>query len=88
MPATRCGFVFFGDACILIETKDKTILIDPLVSYEISEGISRYTYHDLPDTLDYIVITHDHQDHCFFETLLQCATKSGTSSCRRTTAAG
>jgi L-ascorbate metabolism protein UlaG (beta-lactamase superfamily) len=62
---------FFGHACILIETRDTSILIDPLVSYEIPEGISRYSYHDLPDTLDYVLITHDHQDHCFFETLLQ-----------------
>lgn len=62
---------FFGHACILIETRDTSILIDPLISYEIPGGISRYTYHDLPDTIDYILITHDHQDHCFFETLLQ-----------------
>ncbi len=62
---------FFGHACILIETRDTSILIDPLISYEIPGGITRYTYNDLPDTLDYVLITHDHQDHCFFETLLQ-----------------
>lgn len=62
---------FFGHACILIETRDTSILIDPLVSYEVPGGIARYTYHDLPDTLDYVLITHTHQDHCVLETLLQ-----------------
>lgn len=62
---------YFGHACILIETRETSILIDPLISYQIPGGLSRYTYQDLPDTLDYVLITHDHQDHCFFETLLQ-----------------
>jgi L-ascorbate metabolism protein UlaG (beta-lactamase superfamily) len=31
----------------------------------------RYTYEDLPQKLDYLLITHNHQDHCMFETLLQ-----------------
>ena len=31
----------------------------------------RYTYADLPETIDYVLITHNHQDHCMFETLLQ-----------------
>lgn len=63
---------YFGHACILIEAAGISIMIDPLVSYETSGGgIHRYTYADLPDTLDYVLITHNHQDHCMFETLLQ-----------------
>jgi L-ascorbate metabolism protein UlaG (beta-lactamase superfamily) len=62
---------YFGHACILIETKDVSVMIDPLVSYEHSRGIPRYTYNDLPARLDYVLITHNHQDHCMFETLLQ-----------------
>ena len=62
---------YFGHACILIETRDVSVLIDPLVSYENGGGIPRYTYHDLPDSIDYVLITHNHQDHCMFETLLQ-----------------
>jgi L-ascorbate metabolism protein UlaG (beta-lactamase superfamily) len=47
-------------------------MIDPLVSYETGGGgLQRYTFADLPDTLDYVLITHNHQDHCMFETLLQ-----------------
>jgi L-ascorbate metabolism protein UlaG (beta-lactamase superfamily) len=62
---------YLGHACILIETKDVSILVDPVVSYTYDNGIPRYTYADLPDKLDYVLITHNHQDHCMFETLLQ-----------------
>lgn len=62
---------YFGHACILIEAGGISIMIDPLLSYETSGGIHRYTYADLPETLDYVLITHNHQDHCMFETLLQ-----------------
>ena len=62
---------YFGHACVLIETKNISILCDPLVSYEHQEGIPRYTYADLPEKIDYALITHNHQDHYMFETLLQ-----------------
>ncbi|MGB7923138.1 MAG: MBL fold metallo-hydrolase [Pyrinomonadaceae bacterium] len=62
---------YFGHACVLIESKNTTILIDPLISYRNDKGIYRYTYADLPETIDYVLITHNHQDHCMFETLLQ-----------------
>ena len=62
---------YFGHACILVETKHVRILVDPVISYEHENGIERYTYADLPETIDYVLITHNHQDHCMFETLLQ-----------------
>lgn len=62
---------YFGHACVLVETKDVSILCDPLISYQHQAGIPRYTYADLPETIDYALITHNHQDHCMFETLLQ-----------------
>jgi thioester reductase-like protein len=62
---------YFGHACVLIETKKLSILCDPLISYQHQEGIPRYTYADLPEKIDYALITHNHQDHCMFETLLQ-----------------
>ncbi|MEA5498671.1 thioester reductase domain-containing protein [Limnoraphis robusta Tam1] len=62
---------YFGHACILIETEDISILCDPLVSYHTLDGIYRYSYADLPPTIDYALITHNHQDHVMFETLLQ-----------------
>lgn len=62
---------YFGHACILIETKNVTVLTDPVISYKHNSGIPRYTFADLPEDIDYVLITHNHQDHCMFETLLQ-----------------
>lgn len=62
---------YFGHACILIETRNASMLFDPLLSYTYEGPISRYTYLDLPDSIDYVLITHNHQDHVLFETLLQ-----------------
>ena len=62
---------YFGHACILVETNETTIICDPVISYQQTNGMYRYTYQDLPEKLDYLLITHNHQDHCMFETLLQ-----------------
>jgi L-ascorbate metabolism protein UlaG (beta-lactamase superfamily) len=62
---------YFGHACILVETGGISIMSDPVLSYTYESNISRYTYLDLPETIDYVLITHNHQDHILFETLLQ-----------------
>jgi L-ascorbate metabolism protein UlaG (beta-lactamase superfamily) len=62
---------YFGHACILIEANGISMLFDPVLSYTYESDISRYTYLDLPDKIDYVLITHNHQDHVLFETLLQ-----------------
>lgn len=69
---------YFGHACVLIETQNISILFDPMLSYTYENGISRYTYLDLPEKIDYVVITHNHQDHILFETLLQIRHKVGS----------
>ncbi|HEX8282848.1 MAG TPA: MBL fold metallo-hydrolase [Pyrinomonadaceae bacterium] len=67
---------YFGHACILVESKETSILFDPVISYKYDNGIERYTYADLPETIDYVVITHGHQDHFMFESLLQLRHKT------------
>ncbi len=63
---------YFGHACVLVETKETCILVDPVISYDGYEtDVNRYTVNDLPDEIDYILITHNHQDHVLLETLLQ-----------------
>lgn len=62
---------YFGHACIMIETKDVNILVDPLISYYGYESsVEHFSDIDLPDEIDYVLITHNHQDHIVFETLL------------------
>lgn len=62
---------YFGHACTVVETRDVTIMTDPLISYKYESDIDRYTYEDLPEKIDYVVITHCHHDHIVLETLLQ-----------------
>lgn len=62
---------YFGHACILVETKDISILVDPLISYYgYTSAVNHFSDVDLPDFIDYVLITHNHQDHILFETLL------------------
>lgn len=62
---------YFGHACILVETKELSILVDPLISYYgYEQNVEHYSDCDIPDELDYVLITHNHQDHILFETLL------------------
>lgn len=69
---------YFGHACVLVQTKSVSILFDPVLSYPIpTNDVPRYTLVDLPDHIDYVVITHNHQDHLMFETLLQLRHKIG-----------
>ena len=67
---------YFGHACILVETRDVSILCDPVISYKDNGGIDRYIHADLPETIDYVVLTHNHQDHVVLETLLQLRHKT------------
>lgn len=69
---------YFGHACVLIESRKVNVLVDPVISYKSDGGIERYTYADLPDRIDYALITHNHQDHCMLESLLQLRHKITT----------
>lgn len=63
---------YFGHACILVESPELCILTDPVISYHgFSSEVGRYTYSDLPDEIDYVLITHNHQDHILLETMLR-----------------
>jgi L-ascorbate metabolism protein UlaG (beta-lactamase superfamily) len=68
---TGARWRYFGHACILIEAAGMNLLFDPVISYTYETDLPRYTYRDLPDEIDYVLITHNHQDHILFETLLQ-----------------
>src|SRR5262249_62910 len=69
---------YFGHACILLEANGSSMLLDPVLSYTYQNNISRYTYEDLPDRIDCALITHNHQDHLLFQTLLHFRSRIGT----------
>ena len=67
---------YFGHACLVLQTPQAAIITDPWVSSDASAA-GRYTYRDLPDHLDLVLITHGHQDHIVLETLLQLRGRVG-----------
>jgi len=62
---------YLGHACLLVESRHVSIMSDPIVSYPHAGAVPRFTWDDLPPVIDYVVITHNHQDHVLVETLLQ-----------------
>lgn len=63
---------YFGHACVLVTSQNgKNILLDPIIPTETSDrGIDRFGFYDLPEKIDYVLITHNHADHVVIETLL------------------
>lgn len=68
---------YFGHACVLIETNQTSILVDAMVSYGYETELPRFTYDDLPEKIDYVILSHSHQDHVMLEHLLQLRYKIG-----------
>lgn len=60
---------YFGHACVLLQTDRTSILVDPMFAWD-TKADRRLTFNDLPDRIDYVVLSHNHQDHCSPEMLL------------------
>lgn len=64
---------------MLVETAaGASVLVDPVIAYESGQTPERYTLTDLPERIDYLLITHNHTDHALIETLLSIRWKVGT----------
>ncbi len=68
---------YFGHACVLIQTSKVSILVDPLLVGDREEAEAALTMDDLPDFIDYVFLTHNHQDHFNPEMLLQLRRRIG-----------
>jgi L-ascorbate metabolism protein UlaG (beta-lactamase superfamily) len=70
---------YAGHACVFVRHRGTTFLIDPVISYSgySREDDGRFTFGNLPDRIDYVLITHNHQDHMLLETLLKIRHRVG-----------
>lgn len=66
---------YFGHAAVLIQSARTSVMIDPVVAWEKGQG--RLSFADLPDFIDFVFLTHNHQDHVCLETLLQLRGRIG-----------
>lgn len=77
-PSKELKVTYYGHACVLLENKGQAILIDPLVAYGHKSVTTKKDLTNIPDSIDYVLISHAHQDHLVIETLLQLRHKIGT----------
>lgn len=69
---------YVGHAGLLIESKQSNVLIDPMIG--VPNELNRddmISYSQLPEKIDYVLLTHNHSDHVHFETLLQLRSRIG-----------
>ncbi len=74
-PGPRIRYV--GHACVLIEWNGISILTDPCLGVSpAAVTTERLTYENLPDRIDYVLVTHAHHDHFCVESLLRLRHKT------------
>ena len=89
LPADRDFYVWFGHSSYLLSLHGTTLLVDPtFVTASPASfinkpfpGTDRYLPEDMPEHLDYLVITHDHYDHLDCETIERLRDRVGRVIC-------
>lgn len=79
LPKDKNLYVWFGHSSFLLQLDGTTILADPVfykgspVSFVNSpfEGTDYYKPKHMPDTIDYLLISHDHWDHLDYNTAIE-----------------
>lgn len=74
----RLRMSYLGHAGLLLETARTNIMVDPVIAVRGEATDDRVvSFSELPETIDYICLTHTHMDHVCLETLLQLRHKTG-----------
>ena len=80
LPDATPTLVWFGHSSYLIKSKGISILVDPVFSGSASPvslfgkafpGANTYGVADMPATIDYLILSHDHYDHLDYETIVK-----------------
>ncbi|MBQ0159553.1 MAG: MBL fold metallo-hydrolase [Bacteroidales bacterium] len=82
-------FVWFGHSSYLLQLGGVRYLVDPVFYAASPVGFINkpfpeadiYKPQDMPDTIDYLVITHDHYDHLDYRTVKELRHKVGKVIC-------
>ncbi|MCO7190795.1 MULTISPECIES: MBL fold metallo-hydrolase [unclassified Pseudoalteromonas] len=69
---------YLGHAGIMVESDTVNVLVDPVIAYRNDEHDNKITFRDLPERVDYVLLTHTHMDHVCIETLVQLRHKIKT----------
>lgn len=70
---------YTGHAGFMVQTPKITILIDPVIAARSDKYADEIIgFSELPPFIDYVCLTHNHQDHVSLETLLQIRYKIGS----------
>jgi L-ascorbate metabolism protein UlaG (beta-lactamase superfamily) len=80
-PRCRPGEIkvrYLNHASLLFSSDKLNVLVDPIVPNGGAGRDDRWSFADLPERIDYVVLTHAHQDHVVLETLLQIRHRIGT----------
>ncbi|MCF2856177.1 MBL fold metallo-hydrolase [Pseudoalteromonas sp. SMS1] len=78
-PTDKVRMEYIGHAGFMIDTPEVTVLIDPVIASRGEQNADEViSFTQLPDKIDYICITHSHQDHANLESLLQLRHKTDT----------
>jgi L-ascorbate metabolism protein UlaG (beta-lactamase superfamily) len=69
---------YTGHAGFLFETPDVAIAVDPVIANRCHKYADQMiSFSELPPLINYVCLTHNHQDHVHLETLLQLRHKIG-----------
>ena len=89
LPKDKDLYVWFGHSSFLLQLSGRTILVDPVfIAFspvrfigKAFPGTDIYKPEDMPDTIDYLIISHDHYDHLDHKTVFAFKNRVGKVIC-------